>query len=72
MRDNFSNKRLDFYRKFNIKPTHYIMNIEEYQKARLLSDYVPYFKSENNKETLFGLEIIISRSIEETKCAVVY
>ena len=72
MRDFFFNTQLSFHREFSIAPTHYIMNILEYEQAIRLDEYYPSHISKDKKEKLFGLDIIISDSIPEARCALIY
>ena len=72
MRDFFFNTQLSFHREFNIAPTHYILNILEYEQAIRLAEYCPSSASKDKREKLFGIDIIISYHIKEARCAIIY
>lgn len=72
LRDYFLNKRLEFQFEFNLYPTHYIITLEDYKKVQLLNEYLPQYKAKDLKETLFGLNIIITDNVDTSKCAILH
>ena len=72
MRDFFFNAQLSFHREFNIAPTHYLMNMQEYIQAIRLDEYCSSYASKDRREKLFGLDILTSHNIPEARCIVIY
>ena len=72
MRDLLFNNQLSFHREFNIAPTHYLINMKEYEQVISLDEYCRSSITKDKKEKLFGLDIIISDSIPEARCALIY
>ena len=71
MRDKIFYMILNFNKEFNIHPTHIILTIHDYRKIFLLDEYLPSNRAKDYKETLFGLDIIVT-NIAESKCAVLF